>query len=307
MISNIDKVVQQSKIQEKKDKYYRLKNEYDSFPERIKKVEMQYYQEGGCNLNDDTDKTRCGMEYYLDIKRKERKKALESFANYSNQNEEEAEELSSVGFFDTIGLTKMFNKTVEGMGLVNDTCDWDKNKDEFQTCEPSKIEGEYKPCKYNQEIDNLIYDDYIHRKMIKEREEQQSYNSKINEKIADTGELLDKETRESIRKGSVDYRHATFYDKKSDTYRNTIIILNSIYWIVFVSLVVFFIYNKHYETEQTGYLVLLAFSIIPFVLKSVVNFIMLYAKRYHFIDTLYTIIAVGTIGLVGFLYYITSN
>tara|TARA_B110000858_G_scaffold39151_1_gene44377 strand:+ start:3255 stop:4193 length:939 start_codon:yes stop_codon:yes gene_type:complete len=307
MISNIDKVVQQSKIQEKKDKYYTLKNEFDSLPERIKKVEMQYYQEGGCNLNDDTDRTRCGMEYYLDIKREERKKAFESFANYSNQNEEEAEELSSVGFFDTIGLTKLFNKTVEGMSLdSDDKCDWDTNTDAFQRCEPSD-DNNVKACKYNQEIDNLINDDYIHRKMIEERVQQQSYNSKINEKIANTGELLDKGTRENIRKGMVDYRHATFYDKKSDTYRNTIDVLNTIYWIVFVSLVVFFIYNKHYEIEQTGYLVLLVFSIIPFVLKPFVKLIMLYAKRYHFIDTLYTIIATGTVGLIGFLYYITSN
>lgn len=313
MISNIDKVVQESKIQEKKDKYYTLKNEYDSLSERIKKAEMQYYQEGGCNLHDDTDKTRCGMEYYLDIKREERKKALESFANYSNQNEEDAEELTSVGFFDTIGLTKLFNKKVEGMSLSEDgeTCDWDKNTDAFNKCDPntSVIDGvSYtKACKYNDELNRLIYDDFIHRKMIKERSEQQQHNSKINEKIVDTSELLDKGRRESIRKGKVDYRHATFYDKASDNFREVITILNTVYWIVLISLVVFFIYNKHYEVEKTGYLVILAFSIMPIVLKPIVRFIMINAKRYHFIDTIYTIIAIGTISLTAFLYYITSN
>jgi len=312
MISNIDKAVQEAKIQEKKDKYYTLQNQYESLPERIKKAEMQYYQEGGCNLHDDTDKTRCGMEYYLDIKREERKKALESFSNYTNQNEEDAEELSSVGFFDSIGLKNLFNNTIEGMGLNDEgECDWNKNKDVFNSCETSTtvIDGmSYtKACKFNQELDNLIYDDFIHRKMIEERKNQQTHNEKINEKIIDTSELLDKGTRESVRKGKVDYRHATFYDKTSDNYREVINILNTIYWIVFISLVIFFIYNKHYEVEKSGYMVLIAFSLIPIILRQIVGVIMLYAKRYHFIDTLYSIIAIGTLALTAFLYFITSN
>ena len=312
MISNIDKIVQESKIQEKKDKYYKLKNEYESLPERINKAEMQYYQEGGCNLNDDSDKTRCGMEYYLDIKREERKKAFESFTDYSNKNDEDAEEISSVGFFDTINLKNLFNKTVEGMALNNDNeCDWKTNISNFDKCEPNSIDyngNTYKKaCYYNTELDNLISDDFIHRKMIKERKEQQQYNKKINEKIVDTSELLDKTKRNNIRKGKVDYRHAIFYYKSSDVYRETIGILNTIYWIVFVSLVLFFIYNKHYEIEKTGYLVLLTFSIIPFILKPIVRNIMLFTKRYHFMDTLYMVIALGTLSLTAFLYYITSN
>jgi hypothetical protein len=311
MISNINKVVQESKIQEAKDKYYKLKNEYETLPERIEKSEMQYYQEGGCNLNDDTDRKRCGMEYYLDIKREERKKVFESFTDYSNDNDVNAEELSNVGIFDSNSLIKMFNKTVEGMTVDNDKCNWDKNITAFQQCNPDteSIAGvDYpKACKYNNELDISITNDYIHRKMKKELELQRAYNSIIENKIYDDDNLNGNRTGENIRKSKVDYRHAVFYDAKSDKYRNFIEILNTIYWIVFTILVVFFIYNKHYENEKSGYLVLIAFSIIPFILKPVVKFIMLNVNRHHYMDTVYTIIALGTLMLGGSLYFITSN
>lgn len=320
MISNINTLVKQKKIQEKMDEYYKLKNEYESLPERIKQTELEYYQEGGCNLKDDTDKTNCGMEYYLDIKREERKKALESFANLSNKNEEDAEELSSIGLFNTLGLKKLFNKSIEGMDVMRDggatmgdytQCDWSKNKEVFNECSSEKIEIDetnyIHPCKFNKDMDNLIEDLVSLRDMKKRVNEQKEYNEKITEKIIDTEDLLGKGNRERIRKGKVGYRHATFYDKVGESQKNAISILKTIYWVVFICLVVFYIYNKFYQIEKKGTLILILFLTIPYILSYIVKFIMHYTKRYHFIDTLYTVIAIGTVSLAGFLYFLISN
>ena len=133
--NNIAKAVQATKIEEKKFEYNKLKNQYESLPERIKNAEMDYYEEGGCNLNDPSDTKRCGLEYYLEIKEDERRKALESFKNKEKENDLKAEEFTNFSFFDHFKLNNLFNKTVEGMAVEgsgeNMTCNWKKNMKNF--------------------------------------------------------------------------------------------------------------------------------------------------------------------------------
>jgi len=309
MINNIDKAIQATKIEEKKSKYYKLKGEYDNLPARIKKAEMDYYTEGGCNLNDIGDTKRCGLEYYLEIKREERQKILESFTNYRKQKDEDAEELSSVGLFDTIGLNKLFNKTIEGMTYDNDTCDWTKdwpNEDEiFQDNDgPSHITS----YKYNEELEILIDKLNSIKKMAGHTSKLRKNDTKMSDIVANGNMNLDKEKRERIRKGKIDYRNAIFYNKMTNEYKTAIRILEIIYWIVFTVLIILFIYKKQYEVDRMAFIVILTFAIIPFVLlKPMVEFIMLNVKRYHFIDTLYFTIAVGTVALTSVLYLMTSQ
>ena len=316
MINNIDKAVQASRIEEKKYEYYKLKNDYDSLPRRIKLAEMDYYKEGGCNLNDPDDTKRCGFEYYLEIKQEERKKALESFKNIEKENDETAEELTTFGFFDNFKLGNLFNKKVEGMaveGTGNDmTCNWEKNKDKFSLCENDLYKynnvTNVAPCKYNQELDSLIEDEYIHRKMVEQVELQNSYKSKINTLVDKAKAYIGKGIRENERKGKVDFRHATFYDKLTTDYKMTIETMQVLYWIVFAILVFIFIYKKIYEVDTYGYMVILTFTLIPIlILKPFTNLIMLNVKRFHFIDTLYFTIAIVTLALISFLYLITSK
>tara|TARA_B110000003_G_scaffold202507_1_gene201200 strand:+ start:4621 stop:5550 length:930 start_codon:yes stop_codon:yes gene_type:complete len=309
MINNIDKAIQATKIEEKKSKYYKLKGEYDTLPARIKKAEMDYYTEGGCNLNDIGDTKRCGLEYYLEIKREERQKILESFTNYRKQKDEDAEELSSVGLFDTIGLNKLFNKTIEGMTYDNDTCDWTKdwpNEDEiFQDNDRTSHITSYK---YNEELEILIDKLNSIKKMAGHTSKLRKNDTKMSDIVANGNMNLDKEKRERIRKGKIDYRNAIFYNKMTNEYKTAIRILEIIYWIVFTVLIILFIYKKQYEVDRMAFIVILTFAIIPFVLlKPMVEFIMLNVKRYHFIDTLYFTIAVGTVALTSVLYLMTSQ
>jgi hypothetical protein len=312
MINNIDKAIQATKIEEKKSKYYKLKGEYDTLPARIKKAEMDYYTEGGCNLNDIGDTKRCGLEYYLEIKREERQKILESFTNYRKQKDEDAEELSSVGLFDTIGLNKLFNKTIEGMTYdnVNDTCDWTKdwlNEDEIFQYGNGTLTT-ISPYKYNEELEILIDKLNSIKKMAGHTSKLRKNDTKMSDIVANGNMNLDKEKRERIRKGKIDYRNAIFYNKMTNEYKTAIRILEIIYWIVFTVLIILFIYKKQYEVDRMAFIVILTFAIIPFVLlKPMVEFIMLNVKRYHFIDTLYFTIAVGTVALTSVLYLMTSQ
>ena len=318
--NNIAKAVQATKIEEKKFEYNKLKNQYESLPERIKNAEMDYYEEGGCNLNDPSDTKRCGLEYYLEIKEDERRKALESFKNKEKENDLKAEEFTNFSFFDHFKLNNLFNKTVEGMAVEgsgeNMTCNWKKNMTDFEDCKnelyhmPKHHSNKpvIHPCKYNQELEHLIDDNSIHRGMLKSMHSQKSHNKNIKKILDSAKSYIGRGIDESDRKGKVDYRHATFYDKSTDSYKNTIQILNVLYWIVFSVLVFLFIYKKIYEVDSYGYMVILIFAIVPtLLLKPITNLVMLNVKRYHFIDTLYFTIAIITVLLASFLYFITSK
>ncbi len=314
--NNIAKAVQATKIEEKKFEYNKLKNQYESLPERIKNAEMDYYEEGGCNLNDPSDTKRCGLEYYLEIKEDERRKALESFKNKEKENDLKAEEFTNFSFFDHFKLNNLFNKTVEGMAVEGSgddmTYNWDSIKDKFETCDEEIKTINFKtyvsPCKYNQELEHLIDDNSIHRGMLKSMHSQKSHNKNIKKILDSAKSYIGRGIDESDRKGKVDYRHATFYDKSTDSYKNTIQILNVLYWIVFSVLVFLFIYKKIYEVDSYGYMVILIFAIVPtLLLKPITNLVMLNVKRYHFIDTLYFTIAIITVLLASFLYFITSK
>ena len=234
---------------------------------------------------------------------------MESFTNYRKQKDEDAEELSSVGLFDTIGLNKLFNKTIEGMTYDNDTCDWTKdwpNEDEiFQDNDgPSHITS----YKYNEELEILIDKLNSIKKMAGHTSKLRKNDTKMSDIVANGNMNLDKEKRERIRKGKIDYRNAIFYNKMTNEYKTAIRILEIIYWIVFTVLIILFIYKKQYEVDRMAFIVILTFAIIPFVLlKPMVEFIMLNVKRYHFIDTLYFTIAVGTVALTSVLYLMTSQ
>lgn len=317
--NNIAKAVQATKIEEKKFEYNKLKTQYESLPKRIKNAEMDYYAEGGCNLNDPSDTTRCGLEYYLEIKEDERRKALESFKNKEKENDLKAEEFINFSFFDHFKLNNLFNKTVEGLttsGFGDSmTCNWENKNKNFEECnnEIKNLDTNTNtyviaPCKYNQELEHLIDDNSIHRGMLKSIHSQKSHNKNIKKILDSAKSYIGRGIDESDRKGNVDYRHATFYDKSTDSYKNTIQILHVLYWIVFSVLVFLFIYKKIYEVDSYGYMVILIFAIVPtLLLKPITNLVMLNVKRYHFIDTLYFTIALMTILLAGFLYFITSK
>ena len=318
MINNIDKAVQASRIEEKKYEYYKLKNDFDSLPRRIKLAEMDYYKEGGCNLNDPDDTKRCGFEYYLEIKQEERKKALESFKNKEKENDENAEEFTNFSFFDNFKLNNLFNKKIEGMKVVgtgNDMkCNWNENTSNFKACNndlyqnPETKATNVSPCKYNQELESLIQDEYIHRKMMEQVELQNNYNTEMNTLADKAKAYIGEGLREKERKGKVDFRHATFYDKATTDYKMGIEFMKVLYWIVFAIVVFIFIYKKIYEVDSYGYIVLLTFTLIPLlILKPFTNLIMLNVKRFHFIDTLYFTIAIITVSLISFLYLITSK
>lgn len=309
---NIDKVVQENIIEKNKHKYYKLKNEYEDLPDRIKSAEYNYYKEGGCNLNDPSDTKRCGLEYYLEIKREERKKALESFKNKEKENNSEAEEITNFSFFDNFKFTNIFNKKIEGMKLLIDDntnkaigCDWDENKNLFEACEtPHDDKGNIKPCKYNNELDLLIDDLLTYRTALDTTKEQ----NKLNQKMLKSGNHSIKVVRENERQLKVDIRHATFYDKSTDDYKNTIGILHVLYWIVLAVLVFIFIYKRFYQVDRYGYIVILTFLLVPiYLLNFLINIVMLNVKRFHFIDTLYFTIALITVIIASFLYFITSQ
>lgn len=321
-MNNIAKAVQATKIEEKKYEYYKLKTQYESLPKRIKNAEMDYYEEGGCNLNDSSDTKRCGLEYYSEIKEDERRKALESFKNKEKENDLEAEEFTNFSFFDSFKLNNLFNKTVEGMTTVgygdNMTCDWDSNKNKFEACHKEltdemidrndKKHTYVAPCKYNQELEHLIDDNSIHSGMLKAIHSQKDHNKNIKKIVDGAKSYIGQGIDESDRKGKVDYRYATFYDKSTDSYKNTIQILHVLYWIVFSALVFLFIYKKIYEVDGYGYIVILIFATVPTILLNpITKLVMVNIKRYHFIDTLYFTIALMTVLLAGFLYFITSK
>ena len=179
-----------------------------------------------------------------------------------------------------------------------------KNNISYKTIEIKHIH----PCKYNQELEHLIDDNSIHRGMLKSMHSQKSHNKNIKNILDSAKSYIGRGIDESDRKGKVDYRHATFYDKSTDSYKNTIQILNVLYWIVFSVLVFLFIYKKIYEVDSYGYMVILIFAIVPtLLLKPITNLVMLNVKRYHFIDTLYFTIAIITVLLTSFLYFITSK
>jgi len=318
--NNIAKAVQATKIEEKKFEYNKLKTQYESLPKRIKNAEMDYYAEGGCNLNDPSDTTRCGLEYYLEIKEDERRKALESFKNKEKENDLKAEEFINFSFFDSFKLNNLFNKTVEGMAVEgsgdNMTCNWKNNMKNFENCKnelyhmPKHHSNKpvIHPCKYNQELEHLIDDNYIHTGMLTAIELQNDHNIYIKKIVDSAKSYIGRGIDESVRKENVDYRHATFYDKSTDSYKNTIQILNVLYWIVFSVLVFLFIYKKIYEVDGYGYIVILIFATVPTILLNpITKLVMVNIKRYHFIDTLYFTIALMTVLLAGFLYFITSK
>ena len=312
---NIDKVVQENIIEKNKHKYYKLKNEYEDLPDRIKSAEYNYYKEGGCNLNDPSDKKRCGLEYYLEIKRGERKKALESFKNKEKQNNSEAEEITNFSFFDNFKFTNIFNKKIEGMEtLMDDTnnkaigCSWNNNKSVFGKCANENYDANnFAPCKYNKELDNLIVDLSTHRTSLNALKEQNTTNKAI---LTSGGNnpLKNKALHDEERQLKVDIRHATFYDKSTDDYKNTIGILHVLYWIVLAVLVFIFIYKRFYQIDRYGYIVILTFLLVPiYLLNFLINIVMLNVKRFHFIDTLYFTIALITVITASFLYFITSQ
>lgn len=309
--NNIAKAVQATKIEEKKFEYNKLKIQYESLPKRIKNAEMDYYEEGGCNLNDPSDTTRCGLEYYLEIKEDERRKALESFKNKEKENDLKAEEFINFSFFDHFKLNNLFNKTVEGLEGSGDTCNWEKKNFEECNNEIKELDDNtyvIAPCKYNQELDHLIDDNYIHTGMLTAIELQNDHNIYIKKIVDSAKSYIGRGIDESVRKENVDYRHATFYDKSTDSYKNTIQILHVLYWIVFSALVFLFIYKKIYEVDGYGYIVILIFATVPTILLNpITKLVMVNIKRYHFIDTLYFTIALMTVLLAGFLYFITSK
>tara|TARA_B100000925_G_scaffold291821_1_gene281666 strand:+ start:41525 stop:42604 length:1080 start_codon:yes stop_codon:yes gene_type:complete len=314
MINNIDKAVQASKIEKKKHEYYKLKELQEKLPKRLKNAEIAYYKEGGCNLNDPSDTKQCGLEYYLDIKRQERIKALESFTNSSTKNDEEAEEINNYSFFDNLKLSNLFNKTVEGL-VVNDdkkTCDWTKNTQAFKDCNNHFTEINnitvYHPCKYNNDLKLLIDELYEYRKIKKTIGDQTKSLNKISKLSSESVQYMDNGIKKHQQQSMADYRNATFYDKHSESYINTINTLKSFYWLVLVLLTAVFLYKRYYEKDAFGYVVISLFTLVPlFLLKPFANFIMLNVKRYHFIDTLYFTIAIASVLLVMFLYFITSQ
>ena len=316
MINNIDKAVQASKIEKKKHEYYKLKELQEKLPKRLKNAEIAYYKEGGCNLNDPSDTKQCGLEYYLDIKKQERIKALESFTNNSTKNDEEAEEINSYSFFDNLKLSNLFNKTVEGLQMSGKTCDWTANADNFKACNNHfvKIEfanGEetiYSPCKYNNDLELLIDELDEYRKIRNTIGDQTKYLNKISKLSSESVQYMDNGIKKHQQQSMADYRNATFYDKHSESYINTIKTLKSFYWLVLVLLTGAFLYKRYYEKNVFGYVVISLFILFPlFLLKPFANFIMLNVKRYHFIDTLYFTIAIASVLLVMLLYFITSQ
>ena len=319
MINNIDKAVQASKIEKKKHEYYKLKELQEKLPKRLKNAEIAYYKEGGCNLNDPSDTKQCGLEYYLDIKKQERIKALESFTNSSTKNDEEAEEINSYSFFDNLKLSNLFNKTVEGLKVIDNgkTCDWTQNTQTFKDCNKhfQEIEfnnGEkitlYHPCKYNNDLELLIDELDEYRKIRNTIGDQTKYLNKISKLSSESVQYMDNGIKKHQQQSMADYRNATFYDKHSESYINTINTLKSFYWLVLVLLTGAFLYKRYYEKDVFGYVVISLFILFPlFLLKPFANFIMLNVKRYHFIDTLYFTIAIASVLLVMFLYFITSQ
>lgn len=319
MINNIDKAVQASKIEKKKHEYYKLKELQEKLPKRLKNAEIAYYKEGGCNLNDPSDTKQCGLEYYLDIKKQERIKALETFTNSSTKNDEEAEEINNYSFFDNLKLSNLFNKTVEGMKVNDDgeTCDWTQNTQTFEDCNNhfQKItfnNGEnitvYHPCKYNNDLELLIDELEEYRTIKNTIGDQTKYLNKISKLSSESVQYMDNGIKKHQQQSMADYRNATFYDKHSESYINTINTLKSFYWLVLVLLTAAFLYKRYYEKDVFGYVVISLFILFPlFLLKPFANFIMLNVKRYHFIDTLYFTIAIASVLLVMFLYFITSQ
>jgi len=317
MINNIDKAVQASKIEKKKHEYYKLKELQEKLPNRLKNAEIAYYKEGGCNLNDPSDTKQCGLEYYLDIKKQERIKALESFTNSSTKNDEEAEEINSYSFFDNLKLSNLFNKTVEGMEVsANGECDWNKNTQQFKDCNKHFQEIEfdngketiYHPCKYNNDLELLIDELDEYRKIRNTIGDQTKHLNKISKLSSESVQYMDNGIKKHQQQSMADYRNATFYDKHSESYINTINTLKSFYWLVLVLLTGSFLYKRYYEKDVFGYVVISLFILFPlFLLKPFANFIMLNVKRYHFIDTLYFTIAIASVLLVMLLYFITSQ
>ena len=319
---NINKAVQATKIEKKRHEYYKLKELEEKLPGRLKNAEIAYYEEGGCNLNDPSDTKNCGLEYYLDIKKEERIKALEGFINNNNKNDEQAEEMNSYSIFDNFKLSNLFSKTVEGMQLnENKECDWTREPDRFKTClNPTftvKVPDEDDnvidvpvphPCKYNNDLETLI-DQFIEYKKIDNTiGGQTDYLNKMSELYSEASQIMNKSINKYKQKSSVDYRNAYFYDKHSTSYINTIATLKNIYWIVLIILTITFLYKRYYENDVFGYLVISLFIITPlFLLKSFANLIMLNVKRYHFIDTLYFTIGIATVLLAMFLYFLTSQ
>jgi hypothetical protein len=313
MINNIDKAVQASKIEKKKHEYYKLKELQEKLPKRLKNAEIAYYKEGGCNLNDPSDTKQCGLEYYLDIKKQERIKALESFTNSSTKNDEEAEEINSYSFFDNLKLSNLFNKTVEGLQGSGNTCDLTTNA--FKACNKHFTEiginnekTVYHPCKYNNDLELLIDELEEYRKIKNTIGDQTKYLNKISKLSSESVQYMDNGIKKHQQQSMADYRNATFYDKHSESYINTINTLKSFYWLVLVLLTAAFLYKRHYEKDVFGYVVISLFILFPlFLLKPFANFIMLNVKRYHFIDTLYFTIAIASVLLVMLLYFITSQ
>ena len=319
MINNIDKAVQASKIEKKKHEYYKLKELQEKLPNRLKNAEIAYYKEGGCNLNDPSDTKQCGLEYYLDIKKQERIKALETFTNSSTKNDEEAEEINSYSFFDNLKLSNLFNKTVEGMKVNDDeeTCDWNLNQGTFKACnnhfqeirfDNNNVKTVYHPCKYNNDLELLIDELEEYRTIKNTIGDQTKYLNKISKLSSESVQYMDNGIKKHQQQSMADYRNATFYDKHSESYINTINTLKSFYWLVLVLLTAAFLYKRYYEKDVFGYVVISLFILFPlFLLKPFANFIMLNVKRYHFIDTLYFTIAIASVLLVMFLYFITSQ
>ena len=313
-MNNIAKALQAETIEEKKFNYYKLKNALDALPDKVKKAEMEYYEEGGCNLNDPADTKRCGLEYYLEIKREERIKALESFSNYENKNEEEAEEMSSFGIFDNLNLTNLFNKNIEGMvTCANDAnnscsnCLFD-DKDCIEDTTISDGTTYISPCKYDEQLKILIDDLDFYQQLQENMGNVKKMNRTNRELHKQSLSYMDKQINEYKRKGKVDFRNASFYDNQGESYRNVIEIMKTLYWIVFAVLVFIFIYRKYYEIDSYGYVVIVSFTLIPLLLlKPFVQFIMLNMKRYNFLDTLYFTIALITLMTASFLYFITSK
>jgi len=273
MINNIDKAVQASKIEKKKHEYYKLKELQEKLPNRLKNAEIAYYKEGGCNLNDPSDTKQCGLEYYLDIKKQERIKALESFTNSSTKNDEEAEEINSYSFFDNLKLSNLFNKTVEGM---EGSCDWNAIADKLKTCNNHfreiQIEGEditlYHPCKYNNDLELLINELEEYRIIQNTIGDQTKYLNKISKLSSESVQYMDNGIKKHQQQSMADYRNATFYDKHSESYINTINTLKSFYWLVLVLLTAAFLYKRYYEKDVFGYVVISLFILFPlFLLK----------------------------------------
>ena len=317
MIPNIDKTVKATLIEKRRGEYYELKKLQEGLPKRIKNAEIAYYKEGGCNLNDSTDTKRCGLEYYLDIKKQERIKSLESFANKMEKNSEQAEELNNYGIFDNIKLSNLFNKKIEGMTSDGNTCNWKNNVDLFKNCSKPFVNIKSDdnndltieaPCKYNNDLTQLI-DELNEYKQIQQKiGDQTQYLNKISKVSSESVHHMSSGIKDYHRKSMIDYRNATFYDKHTESYINTIDTLKNIYWFVLVVLTCIFIYKKHYKKDPFGYIVLITFILFPLILiKPIANLIMLTVKRYYFIDTLYFTVAITSVLLGVLLYFITTR